>query len=231
MCFPERGANTCPPTRQCEQQLLYLACCLRHDIKAANVANKFPLTSTSNDKQTRVRLHRSDIQTSSVTASKSSANTPHLLGCLKCGNERNCWRPCHISNWLRDQCSHAIVVNASALQPCWLCGSALMEANILMIEETSLFSVIMLMRALRYFTVYPLTPDKALHHRRDRGLTRTRRTAGSADDPETHTGGLKGSQHRNFASVLGVRGRKMFDSEIPCEISALGRVLHVYKAA
>lgn len=84
MCFPECGANTCPTTRQCEQQLLYLACCLRHDIKAANVVNKFPLTSTSNDKQTRVRLHRSDIQTSSFT--ESSVNTPHLLGCLKCGN-------------------------------------------------------------------------------------------------------------------------------------------------
>lgn len=90
MCFPECGANMRPPTRQCEQQLLYLACCLRHDIKAANVANKFPLTSTSNDKQTRVSLRRSDIQTSSFTASKSSVNTPHLLGCLKCGNERNC---------------------------------------------------------------------------------------------------------------------------------------------
>lgn len=86
MCFPECGANTCPATRQCEQQLLYLACCLRHDIKAANVANKFPLTSTSYDKQTSVRHHRSDIQTSSFTASKSSVNTPHLFGCLKCGN-------------------------------------------------------------------------------------------------------------------------------------------------
>lgn len=52
MCFPECGANTCPTTRQCEQQLLYLACCRRHDIKAANVANKYPLTSPSNDKQT-----------------------------------------------------------------------------------------------------------------------------------------------------------------------------------
>lgn len=107
-----------------------------------------------------------------------------------------------------------------------------MEANILMIEETSLFSVIMLMRALQYFTVHPLTPDKALHHRRDGGLTWTRCTAGSADDPEIHTGGLKGSQHRNFPSVLGVRGGKLFfDSEIPCKISALGRVLHVHKTA
>lgn len=63
MCFPECGTNTCPglTTRQCEQQLFYLACCLCHDIKAANLANKFPLTSTSNDKQTRVRLCRSDI--------------------------------------------------------------------------------------------------------------------------------------------------------------------------
>lgn len=40
--------------RQYEQQLFYLACCLCHDIKAVNLANKTPLTSVSNDSRAHV---------------------------------------------------------------------------------------------------------------------------------------------------------------------------------